>query len=361
MKIKTLKIRNFRNIENTQVDFNGQMNVIYGKNAEGKTNILEALWLFTGIKSFRGAKNDEMVKFGEKSFENEILFFEDGRNQTAKIKYDEGKLGVFLNDNKQQSKNRLLGKICGVIFSPSDLDLISSGPSERRKFIDSAVCQLYPNYAQTLKKYNLAVRQRNTVLKDIVRHPELDAIIEAYEAEIVRAGLPIIKYRQRFLQLLSKHLNAIYEGISNGREKIEAEYETKAGTEPKEFLKELQKSRMRDAQTLSTSVGPHRDNLRILINGYEARNFGSQGQKRSAAITLKLAEAEVLKEIIGREPIILLDDVMSELDAARQKYIINHIKEKQVFITCCDPSNIKGLDNENIIRVSGGKIIEGKS
>ncbi len=359
MKIKTLKIKNFRNIEDTQINFNEQMNVIYGKNAEGKTNILEALWLFTGIKSFRGAKNEDLLKFGAKKFENEIFFFEDGRNQTAKIKYD-GKIEIFLNDNKQKSKNELLGKICGVIFSPDDLDLISNGPSVRRKFIDSAVCQIYPNYAAVLRKYTVAVRQRNTVLKDLAKHPELDPVTDAYETEIVREGLKIIKYRKRFLELISKYIGEIYEGISGGREKIETEYVSDAGSTPEEFAAALKTSRSRDVLTLSTSIGPHRDNLKILINGYEARNFGSQGQKRSAAITLKLAEAEVIKETVGREPIILLDDVMSELDAARQKYIINHIKGKQVFVTCCDPSNVKGLDSENIIRVSGGKIINEK-
>ncbi len=356
MIINKISVKNFRNIETAEFSPHESMNIIFGQNAQGKTSIIEAIWIFTGMKSFRGAKTEELIKIGENAAEIKIDFIEGGRKQTAKIKYGE-KTEVYLNEVKKKSASELIGNLTAVIFSPADLELVTAGPAVRRKFIDSAVCQIYPGYSDVLKNYIKALKQRNQILKDLRFHPELEDLIEVYECELANFGSKIIKYRKRYLELGCESITKIYEGLSGGRESLRAQYVPTAGETAEEFLELLRKSRYEDSQTLATSVGPHRDNIEILINGLPARNYGSQGQKRSAALTLKLAEAEILKTKAGKQPVALLDDVMSELDTSRQDYILNHIKGWQVFITCCDPSNIKNLPADLIFEVSGGKLI----
>ncbi len=356
MIINKITVKNFRNIEYAEILPHESMNIIFGQNAQGKTNIIEAIWMFTGMKSFRGAKQEELIKINCPFAEIKIDFFENGRNQTARIKYGE-KTEVYLNEVKKRSATELIGNLTAVIFSPADLELVTAGPSVRRKFIDSAVCQIYPGYSDVLKNYIKALKQRNQILKDLRFHAELEDLIEIYEGELAEYGAKIIKYRKRYLELAKSSIENIYAGLSGGKESLEAEYVSSAGETKEEFLVLLKKLRYEDSLNFATSVGPHRDNIEILINGLPARNYGSQGQKRSAALTLKLAEAEVLKVKAGKQPVALLDDVMSELDTSRQEYILNHIKGWQVFITCCDPSNIKNLPADLIFEINGGKLI----
>lgn len=355
MIIKNITIKNFRNIGNQKIEFCDGINVIEGKNAQGKTNILEALWLFSGQKSFRGAKDNEMIKIGESAAALEIEFFSEERDQTASLSLEKGK-EYLLNGVLVDRQAALFEKIPQIVFSPDDLSLISEGPFERRRFCDSVIGSFYPRYNEKINRYNRALEQRKFVLKDYRFHPELDFLLDDFEAEIVKSGAEIILYRKRFLNKLSLYCPKIYSEISGGKEDFSLEYISTSGESEKEFSEMLKSLRENDSLTLTTSVGPHRDDIDIKIGGISARKFGSQGQKRSGAITLKLAEAKLAEEIFGTNPIILLDDVMSELDPSRQEYILNHIKDTQVFITCCDPENIKGLIAGKVIKVENGEV-----
>lgn len=354
MNVKNITLNNFRNIKNLSLEFDCEINVICGENAQGKTNIIEALWLFSGAKSFRNTKDTDFIKFGEKKAKIYTEYNYLGVENTAQINFEE-KRTAFYNEKKLKNTSNLAGKYNAVIFTPSDLNIITDGPEKRRRFLDISIGQLYPNYIEILRSYNRAVMQRNRLLKDYRYDKTLYVMIEVFEKEICDMGNKIINYRKRYVDILKNYVNSIYYEISGGREKIVSEYINKNGENI--TLEELEKSREKDMYTASTSIGPHRDDINFNINGISARNYGSQGQKRSAALSLKLAGAEVIKEISGEYPICLLDDVMSELDENRQNYILNHIRNWQSFITCCDTSNIKNLKEGKVIKIKNGGAI----
>lgn len=354
MKVNSLYLKNFRNIKELKLEFDEGMNVISGENAQGKTNIIEALWLFTGAKSFRNSKDSAFIKFGEEKGKAETKFIFAGVNQEARMEFSD-KRTAFLNDKKLSSPSALAGNFNAIVFSPADLSLVTEGPSNRRKFLDVAIGQLYPNYIEILKNYMRAVTQRNQIIKDYRYDGSVAVMLDVFEKEIVSSGAKIIEYREKYIEILNKYIPKIYKGLSGGREEIVSVYCTNC---PAIMLEEkLKEKRKEDMFTSVTSVGPHRDDIEFKINGINARAYGSQGQKRSVALTLKLSQAEVIKEITGEYPICLLDDVMSELDIIRQNYILNHIKEWQSFITCCDPSNTERLKEGKIFTIYGGEQI----
>lgn len=355
MVFNKLTMENFRNFENESFDFDSGMNVIYGNNAQGKTNILEALWCFTGAKSFRGSKDSELVRFDCEKASLKLDFFDGGRQQDCVINIQKSRIAV-LNGVEYPTASSLAGKIYCIVFSPNDLNIVKDGPANRRKFIDTAVCQLYPAYIGISRRYLKALEQRNSILKNLKYNPNMEEFIEDFEKELAVCGTQIIGYRKKYIEKLNNYLPEIYCGLSDGKEKISAEYETSAGEQQEEYLNALKQNRYEDMQQLSTSVGPHRDDINIKINGISARSFGSQGQKRSAALALKLSESAVIFETTGNTPVALLDDVMSELDTSRQNYILNHIKDWQVFITCCDIANTKNLYSGKIFEIENGRL-----
>ena len=329
------------------------MNVICGENAQGKTNIIEALWLFSGAKSFRNSKDQELIKFGENVAKISAQFDMLGVQNDVSIKINDKKT-AYLNEKKLSNTSNLAGKYNAVVFSPTDLNLVTDGPEKRRRFLDIAIGQLYPNYIEILRNYSRAIMQRNKIIKDYRYDKTISIMLDVFETEIVDMGNKIINYRKNYIEVLNKYVSDIYNGISSGKEKIEIFYISKNDTLNIENIKN---SREKDMFTSTTSIGPHRDDIIFKINGIDARSFGSQGQKRSVALSLKLAGAEVIKEVCGEYPICLLDDVMSELDENRQNYILNHIRNWQSFITCCDTSNIKNLKNGKVIKIKGGEVI----
>ncbi|MBR4117006.1 MAG: DNA replication/repair protein RecF [Clostridia bacterium] len=353
MKVNKIKIQNCRNISDIYLEFDDEINAICGENAQGKTNIIEALWLFSGAKSFRGTKDNEFIKFGEKKAKIYTEFNMLGVENNAQIVFEDKKT-AFLNEKKLSNTSSLAGKFNAVVFSPSDLTLVTDGPDKRRRFLDTAIGQLYPNYIEILRNYTRAVMQRNKIIKDYRYDKTLSVMLEVFETEIVDMGNKITEYRKRYINILNKYVSKIYSGISSGKENVEIFYLSKNKILDNEILKI---SRQNDMFTATTSVGPHRDDIVFKINEISARNFGSQGQKRSVALSLKLAGAEVIKEISGEYPICLLDDVMSELDEGRQNYILNHIRNWQSFITCCDTSNIKNLKAGKVINIRNGGVI----
>lgn len=367
MKINSVSLKDFRNISEMKLIANDEVNVIFGQNAQGKTNILEALWLFTGCKSFRGSKDSEFIKFNSNFSKISLEYTDKIREKKAEILFSDKKK-AFLNGVEKKSTAEFIGEFYAVIFSPTHLSLIKDGPDVRRKFLDTAICQLKPKYAKTLSSYKKTVLQRNSLLKDIQFHSELYDVLDVLDEQLSKYSSLIIKDRIKYLDLLSQKSEEIYSGISENKEKLSLKYLCGSDFFNKtdvndiyDFMTEkIKESRKEDIINKTTSVGPHRDDLEIKIDNISARSFGSQGQQRSCALALKLGESEIIKDITGENPVALLDDVMSELDEKRQDYVLNHIKERQVFLTCCDPSQVLRLCKGKSFLIDGGLIKEEK-
>lgn len=362
MKIKNISIENFRNIKDLSLEFE-DINIIWGENAQGKTNLIEAIYLFTGGKSFRGAKDSQLIKIGEEKSRLKIEFEGSGREQYAEIDINNKRV-ASLNGVKKKSASQLSDEIKAVIFSPVHLNMIKDGPSERRKFIDAALCQIKSNYRNLLKEYNRCLNQRNILLKDLKNNPELDSLLYIWNKNCAISGAKIIYQRLKYIEAISPYVKDIFSGISGGNEEIELkylsnqEYSTDMEDIEKKLIRALENNKYQDMMNKSTSSGPHRDDIDILINGISARIYGSQGQQRSCVLAMKLAEASLLEQITKKEPIALLDDVMSELDEKRQDYILNHIKNRQVFITCCDKETILRLKKGKTFHIENGSLID---
>ncbi len=355
MEVKKLSVANFRNLLPSEVEFCSGMNVIYGDNAQGKTNIIEAIWLFTGAKSFRGAKDQEMVAFGMESAQLGLNFVSGGIEREAVINIAKRR-SAELDGKKLKAASYLAGNFCATVFSPEDISTVKEGPALRRRFLDLAIGQLYPAYVELIKSYSRAVSQRNILLKNMDGRLSPNEMLDIFEGEIARDGRKITEYRIDYCKKVTENAAGIYRDLSSLREELEVVYIPSC--RPEELEERLYKARNTDVYSCSTSVGPHRDDMDFKINGISARTFGSQGQQRSVALAMKLAEARTLKEITGEQPVAILDDVMSELDPDRQAFILNHIKDWQVFITCCDPTNVKPLKEGKVFTVVGGKIKE---
>ena len=353
MKVTKFFCGDFRNFETFEWKPGPGMNVICGANAQGKTNLLEGIWLFTGAKSFRGAKDSELIKFGAPKAKLALHFISKGIENTAEIQIENRRIANF-NEKNLPSTAALAGHFCAIVFSPADLSLVKDGPAVRRKFMDLAIGQLYPKYIVLLRDYMRAVTQRNSILRDLKYHSELAGLLDVFEQELALKGAELIGYRQRYLQRISESLPGIYHGLSGQKETLQVNYS--CSCEADELASKLKQLRRDDMFLGSTSIGPHRDDILFLLDGISARSFGSQGQKRSIVLALKLAEADVLKQETGELPVALLDDVMSELDPDRQDFILNHIRSWQVFLTCCDPSNVSRLAEGNIFWMKNGQI-----
>lgn len=362
MKINSIEIENFRNIEKLKLNFE-DVNIIWGENAQGKTNLIEAIYLFTGSKSFRGVRDKELVKFGEKKAELKIDFENKSRKQNAELSIM-GRRTAKLNGIEKKRATALGDELKEVIFSPVHLSMVKDGPIERRKFIDNSLCQLKSNYRSVLKEYNRCLAQRNMLLKDIKNNFNLEDMLYIWDKNLTKSGAKIIYQREKYVEALLPFATEIFDGLSKGREKIDLRlncgFECKNLTVTEienEFAKQLISNRNNDLINKITTVGPHRDDMEILINGKSARLYGSQGQQRSCVLALKLAEASLLKEMTDDEPLALLDDVMSELDESRQDYILNHIKNWQVFITCCDANTVLRLKKGKTFHIENGRCI----
>lgn len=356
MKISKIEINNFRNIEGLIFEPSEKTNIIYGMNAQGKTNLIEAIWMFSGLKSFRGAHDKELIKFGSETARLKIEYSGGGLQNTAEINIAE-KRSFKINGVDIKSSSEMTEESNIIVFSPDYLSIIKDGPNSRRMFLNNAISSVYKTYSEMLKKYNRALQQRNSILKELKYNSFLLEIIEDYENILAAYGERIINSRKKYVERITEFMPEIYSGLTGEREAVKCFYKTENLEEgSREELKELlKKSRSEDIVGGSTSIGPHRDDLKFFINDIDARGFGSQGQQRSVVLALKLAEAELMAEISGEKPVALLDDVMSELDPYRQDYILNHIKDWQVFITCCDPSALERLEGGKSVEMENGR------
>lgn len=363
MLVNRLEFDGFRNLKTGDFCPALDINIIYGKNAQGKTNLLEALWLFTGARSFRGAKDSETVQFGKSKAALNLYFNSGGREQNAQILIEKRR-AAKIGGIPLSSPVKLSGRFRAVVFSPAHLSLIKDGPEERRKFLDAAYCQLRPAYYKILAEYQRALVQRNSLLKSI-REGGSSEGIDIWDEKLAFAATQVFAARTAYIRRLNPAAQKIYAGISCGSEEFNIKYASYSGDEttaPKtayeNLMQQLKQKIKIDIAAGFTTVGAHRDDLMVEIKAKPARIYGSQGQQRSAVLSLKLAEASILKEETGEQPVALLDDVLSELDTTRQDYVLNHINGWQVFLTCCDPSPVYRLTGGKVFNIDKGKITQ---
>ncbi|MBQ3134015.1 MAG: DNA replication/repair protein RecF [Clostridia bacterium] len=363
MTVKECKFLDFRNMSFVEWQPGDGVNVICGQNAQGKTNLLEGLWLFTGGKSFRGSKDAELVKIGSPRARLQCTFEADGREQTADIQIEKRRK-ITLNGVALSSPTKMTGLFGAVVFSPDHLMMIKGSPDGRRRFLDAALCQVKPGYIKTYSEYMHIVQQRNALLKDWFRFGD-DTILEAWNKRMSAAAAEMVVARRDYVARLRAYATEFYAGLSSHKEKFEIDYEPEKGYESLSkdeiaayWEETIAAARQADVGAGFSTVGPHREDLSVSVAELSARAFGSQGQQRSAVLALKMAEAAVLGEITGERPAILLDDVMSELDVDRQNYLMNHLAGWQVFITACDPSALGRLSKGRVFRMESGNLSE---
>lgn len=362
MIIKHHSAKSFRNLQSVSFEPHPEMNVIYGENGQGKTNIIESIWLLTGFYSFRARKNAQLIEQGKDEAEIENNFYSHSREQNAVMKINKRK-ELILNGVKEESPRVMMGKYFAVVFSPATLGIVQDGPGERRKLIDIALSLIKPNYAVIMSRYLRVLDQRNALLKKFgERSFEFD-YMAPWDTELANLGAKIIKYRLDYIEQLSALSSEIYNGISSGRETFSFYYDFSKENISEEEIKEklisdIEKTREADIKRLYTNAGPHTHDLVLTLNGRDARIFGSQGQQRSCALAMKLGEASIIEKITGECPVVLLDDVMSELDEGRQTFILNYLDNWQVFITCCDPSQLLRSKKGKAFEVINGEIKE---
>lgn len=334
MYIKKIELENYRNIFSLSLDLNPGVNVFVGDNAQGKTNIIESIWLFSACKSFRTTNERDMIMSDKENSVVTGTFEKNGRDYKAEIKLSRQKRReITLNGIKVRPKE-LLGQFASVLFFPEHLSLIKDGPEERRKFLDFSISQIKPRYYDILAEYNKVIAQRNRLLKD--EYPDI-GVLDIYDMKAAKLSCIISKTRSTYTAKLEQKAKDVMAEISGGKEILSLGYETEATSfSEAEMLEILRKNRETDLRVGYTSVGAHKDDLRIYINDMEAKNFASQGQQRSCVMSMKLAEAEMLYELYGEYPLILFDDVFSELDMYRKNYITEKIRGKQVIVTTCD-------------------------
>lgn len=359
MIVKSLELQNFRNYESLSIRFDENTNILYGQNAQGKTNILEAIHMTGTSKSHKGSKDKEIIRFGEEEAHIKAQIEKDGSEYQVDLHLRRTKSkGIAINRVPIRKATELFGILNLVVFSPEDLGIIKEGPAERRKFMDAELCQLDKVYLYDLSIYNKALDQRNKLLKDIYSNPSLEKTLDVWNEQLVSYGKKIIARRMQFCEVLDSIMREIHSSITGEKEQIQLVYQPDVSLE--DYEKKFSESRGRDIRFGQTHVGPHKDDIVFMINGNDARKYGSQGQQRTCALSLKLSEIELVKRSIGGTPVLLLDDVLSELDSERQNLLLNEIHDIQTIITCTGLDEfIKNRFQVNkVFQVRNGQVFE---
>lgn len=333
MILKTIEFNQFRNYETLQMRLDPKTNILFGDNAQGKTNILEAVYLSGTTKSHRGAKDREMIRFGQNEAHIRSVIEKCGMEYQIDIHLKKNKSkGIAINKVPIRKAGELFGILNLVVFSPEDLNIIKDGPAQRRRFMDVELCQLDKIYLHDLSMFHRVLNQRNKLLKDIYYRPELKDTLDVWDSQLLDYGSRIILRRQSFMQKIGELVSDIHHNISAQKENLIIRYEPDVTVET--FEQSLKENLEKDIRFGQTNAGPHRDDISFLVDEVDIRRFGSQGQQRSCALSLKLSEIELVKEMIHDTPILLLDDVLSELDSSRQHMLLNSIHDIQTIITC---------------------------
>lgn len=360
MKVKKLFLENWRNIENMELSFVPEVQLILGNNAQGKTNILEALSLASTMRSFRTSKENILIRQGEKQATIRLIFEKKGREQQLQLTLTEGEPKKVYLDGRHITKTRdAIGLFCSVLFTPDHLMMIKGAPGERREFLDMALCAASPRYTEDLLQYNKALKNRNRLLKS--ENSALFATLPVWDDLLCRYGAAIAAARADYIEKLSEVAAQEYEHISAGGEKLKIVYINQFAKDKKTIeeyytlmLEQMEKRREKDIENQSTGVGIHKDDFLTLLAGKSAKFFGSQGQIRSCVLSIKMAEAALIEQQSGIKPVILLDDILSELDESRQNYILRHTFENQCVVTACEPDKLERFASESIY-IKGGK------
>ena len=342
MWIKKIKINNFRNYKSQEINLEKNINIFYGENAQGKTNIIEAIFLSSMGKSFRAKKDKEMIMLGEEKSNIEIEYEKTDRDGKIKIELGNKKI-VYINGIKIKKLSELLGKINVVIFTPDDINILKGGPQNRRRFLDIMISQLRPNYMYNLNLYLKTLEQRNNYLRQIREENKNENMLDIWDEELSNYAINIYNYRKEFIEKIKNKIKNIHSEITNNKEEIEIEYLSECNSKEK-YLELLKQRRKLDIIKGYTTKGIHRDDFNIYINKKELGIYGSQGQHRTAILSLKLSELDIVKDEIGESPILLLDDFMSELDEKRRKNFLEKINDVQVIITCTEKIDIENKE-----------------
>ena len=364
MKLNQLKLQNFRNYSEAELEFSPGVNLLVGNNAQGKTNLLEAISFLGSGKSFRAGRNSEMILFSREFAQLEGAVSSQEREQQLRWILFSGSRSrqLFLNGIKKKTAGEIAGIFQTVLFCPEDLTVLKAGAAARRRFSDGILCGLRPNYEAALQEYNRILEQKSHILKDRFEHPEAAAILPEYNIRLCQVGALLISYRARFYEGLEKAAAKYHETFSSGSEQFALTYKTVSTVKDpfapvsvltdnlQEHLERHMRAELDSAQCLT---GPHKDDFDVTLSGIPAKTYGSQGQIRTAAISLKLAQRELMGREWGQTPVLLLDDVLSELDPGRQDFVLNQISGGQVFITCCEPGRFTKLGKT--IAISSGQ------
>ena len=354
MRLETLNLRNFRNYEDLSLKFAPGVNLIVGDNAQGKTNLLEAIAYLGSGRSFRAQKTAEMIRFNADFAEIEGDVFSQERQQKLRYVLFSGarQRQIWRNGAKKKTAGELSGVLPSVLFCPEDLMVLKAGAAARRRLGDNALCDLRPNYDAALTQYNRILEQKNRILKDRFENPALLEILPEYNTRLCQVGALLISYRARFFDSLGKEAAAFHHKFSGGAEDFSLQYRTVSTvTDPfapvatltEQLQDHLQSHYRAELESGQCLTGPHKDDFDITLSEISLKAYGSQGQTRTAAISLKLAQRELMCRETGEEPLLLLDDVLSELDPGRQDFVLNQITDGQVFITCCEPGRFTKL------------------
>ncbi len=357
MQIDSVEICNFRNYENAKLEFHESTNVLYGDNAQGKTNILESIFVCGTTKSHKGSKDKELIRLGTEEAHIRLFITKKGISHKIDMHLKKNKAkGIAIDGIPIRRSSELMGLINIIFFSPEDLRIIKNGPSERRRFVNLELCQLDKMYLHDLGEYNKVLNQRNKLLKQISFQPSLKDTLEIWDNQLVEYGKNIIRRRKEFVKQLEEIVYSINQKLTGGKEQLHVVYEP--DVEEEEFEKKLNLFIEKDLKTFTTNVGPHRDDLSFLNGEIDLRKYGSQGQQRTCALSLKLAEIELVKQLIGDQPILLLDDVLSELDRNRQNYLLDSIHDIQTIVTCTGLEEFidSRLTLDRVFRITNGTV-----
>ena len=366
MNLCKLTLYSFRNYREFSQEFVPGVNLIVGDNAQGKTNLLEAITYLSTGKSFRTRKEQELIRFGDDFCDLQAEIALPDREQTIRAVMFQGRRPrqLYIGGVKQKNAAGLQGLMPTVLFCPEDLLILKTGAAGRRRLMDNALCQLRPAYDKALTEYGKLLEHKSRILRDHREFPSLLEPLPEFNEQMARYGAVIISSRAKYLRELEKHANRYHTEFSGGREELSIEYQTVSSVEdpfaPKEEiyrrLREHQESHYRaELESGQCLSGPHKDDFNACLGGLSIKNYGSQGQTRTAAISLKLAEREIFRLDTGNEPILLLDDVLSELDAGRQNFVLNQIRSGQVFITCCEKDRLTDLGQ--VITIENGEVL----
>ena len=358
MIIRSLEIADYRNYDSLHIDFDSGTNILYGDNAQGKTNILEAIYMSATTKSHKGSKDKDVVNFNKEEAHIRTYLEKEGIETRVDMHLRKNKSkGIAIDGQKIKKAAQLLGLLNVVFFSPEDLSIIKNGPAERRRFVDMELCQLDQFYLYNLNNYNKIVNQRNKLLKDMYFNPSLRDTLNIWDSQLVSFGSKIIERRKLFVEQLNEIILEIHRKLSGGRENLMIQYEPDVIIE--EYDKKLAVNQERDIKLKQTTTGPHRDDFSFLVGDIDIRKFGSQGQQRTAALSLKLSEIELVKKMTKDNPVLLLDDVLSELDSNRQNYLLSTIGDIQTIITCTglDEFVNNRFEIDKVFHIESGKII----